>query len=169
MGVLAAKVQVGDVILIGGDSIFLQAGVAFSKHRPAYGHVGIVVATEPSVRVLEASGSPVDDGTVEESDLAHFARDADWLAVMRPGHHTAEFVSAAQRAAERATGFDSSYDLDTPDQLYCTELIDVAMADGNWPVRLERQMMMDKPIILPEAILFHPDFTNVLVLPATES
>lgn len=157
--------RVGDVILLGGSSIWLQAGVSLSRQRPAYGHVGIVVTIDPEIRILEATGSPVDDGKVAKSELSHFIRDAEWLTVMRPRHHAEELAVSALAAADIATGFDSDFDLASPDKLYCTELIDVAMTADIWGTPLERLMLLEKPVILPEAILVHSDFDQVLVLP----
>lgn len=162
---IADELEIGDLVLIGGHALWFQAGVGLSETRPAYGHVGIVTATAPDILVLEASGSPFDNGKIAESELSHFLREAEWLSIVRPLRDADHLVSHAKAAAETAKGFDSEFDLTERDALYCTELIDVAMREAGVFTPLARRSVLDREVILPEAIRFHPDFRVIAELP----
>jgi hypothetical protein len=124
-----------------GDILFRRGKEAVSEvvlgldPRSAYSHVGIVVFNGSETLVVHAVPAEAhgEEDAVKLEPVARFlaADHALGMAVYRlheaPDHTSVAppMIAAREafRLAQAHTPFDSAFDLDTPDQLYCTELV----------------------------------------------
>ncbi len=118
----------GDLIFRRGEGIASQAVLAADPRSP-FSHVGLFVRSPQGafvVSALPAEGSAT--GSVRSDPLARFLapESATAIAVYRLRGEP----ERARRAAEVALGwatrrlpFDDRFDLETPDRVYCTELV----------------------------------------------
>ena len=156
---LALILEPGDVILIGGDAIWLRLSDIGTKDGPTFGHVGVVTRAEGEIEVSEASGSPVSDGKVGPSTLSHFLRDADYAEVLRPAD-PGPFLMQVREVASRAKGFDRDFRLTSTDYVYCSELVALALEPID-PRPMETVQVFGREVIYPNAIRRHPAFKTV--------
>ena len=123
----------GDLVFRRGESV-LSAAVMALDSASLYSHAGIVARLWGSLSVVHAvvDEAPDTAGSVRASRLDSFlARDrAAAAAVYRLDEDFAESTAKAELASRIAAGyasrhvpFDRDFDLDTPDAVYCTELI----------------------------------------------
>lgn len=121
-----------------GDIIFRRGKEAVSEvvlgldPRSAFSHVGIVIFRAGEAWVAHAVPAEVEGeaNAVKLEPVSRFLaadRSSD-MAVYRlheaPDHTSAKIAAReALRLAQANTPFDKAFDLDTPDKLYCTELI----------------------------------------------
>lgn len=124
----ASEFRSGDILFRRGRSL-LSRGVLSADGASDYSHVGLVSVAADQITVIHsvpAESTLQRGGVVKESLAAFLAGDkASTAALYRP--KTAGSGLIAARAADRFVSshylFDSSFDLKSADELYCTELI----------------------------------------------
>ncbi len=124
--------QPGDLIFRQGEGWAGQT-LAWIDRSTSYSHVGIIALVEEQPFVIHASVGAVPEsqeaGIVRMESLEAFlARDTTVaIAISRltipdvEAQHLA--VTTAETYANQHLPFDHSFDLSTPNQLYCTELV----------------------------------------------
>ncbi|WP_294261734.1 YiiX/YebB-like N1pC/P60 family cysteine hydrolase [Propionivibrio sp.] len=122
----------GDIIFRRGKSAVSEAVLSIDPN-PIFSHVGIVVfdGTNPMVVHAVPAETEGERNAVKVEPVNRFiALDrASAIAVYRlresNDHPSISHAAAleALRLARANTPFDTAYDLDTPDKLYCTELV----------------------------------------------
>lgn len=121
----------GDILFRRGKEAVSDAVLALDP-RSVYSHVGIVVlhGSEPLiVHAVPAEAHGEGDAVKLEPVSRFLAADrSSGMALYRlheaPDHTSAKIAAReALRLAQAHTPFDNAFDLDTPDQLYCTELV----------------------------------------------
>lgn len=120
----------GDLVFRRGYS-FVSHMVLAADHIGRYSHVGITITRNGSPFVIHASPDEVGDqpGIVREEPFLEFIAPsiASSYAVYRLKSASEslarEAALHASHYARAETPFDSGFDLDTPDRLYCTELV----------------------------------------------
>lgn len=129
--------DVSSITLESGDVAFRRGGslaselVLSADGRSAFSHVGIIEIVEGVPWVVHAvvDEPPGDPGSVKFEPLGDFfAPDrAIGAAIYRPKLPFQIRGKAAARMAmsyaNRHLPFDSDFDLETPDKMYCTELV----------------------------------------------
>ena len=157
---LCPFLQPGDLVFKGASTaLWTEMAAAWSDERDRrWGHVGLVLTVrrqsgdspetvrkkpDCSARIVHAdtgTGAPgeapipgSDIGAVRTVDLPAFLGDADHAGSFRLDVSPAERVTMLAWAANQAdhqTPFDRGYNLDSENNLYCTELIWRAMSAG---------------------------------------
>lgn len=128
------EIRQGDVIFFSApDAYWASLASRWSEPRYRHGHVGLAIIRKGQIHVVHAKGNPVQrKAMVVEEPLAVFLREARGVSVFRP--LSAAVARGAAARAERfvrtRTPFDSRFSLQSPDQLYCTELIWRALSAG---------------------------------------
>jgi len=156
--------QHGDIILRSGIGFWSER---FRNSNPAdkrFSHVGIVLIDEPGkYLVLHAEGDDLSgDGTVAIITLEQFVGGSVEIGISRL--HTlspAEFVRNAKKYLGRP--FDWKFDTASDTDIYCTELVDLALKPLSPDMALKRNR---QNIIVPEACLDKRFFTEILLPPA---
>lgn len=129
--------DVGSIMLESGDVVFRRGGslaselVLSADGRSTFSHVGIIEVVEgvPWVVHSVVDEPPGDPGSVKFEPLGDFlapdkAIDAAVYRPKLPFHKNgAEAARIAMSYADRRLPFDRDFDLETPDKMYCTELI----------------------------------------------
>jgi len=133
----AHDLQPGDVILAKGQTGASHAVEVVSRNVDAWTHAGILseVKGETAFLVHATPAFVGGEGSgVERVALGIFLADPNVLhaAVFRPVPPTAGRNAAAYagRLVGRGIQFDQSFDLSTRADLYCTELVQRAYAEG---------------------------------------
>lgn len=129
-----AQLREGDIVFRRGKEAVSDAVLALDP-RSVYSHVGIVVFRngEPMVvHAVPADAQDEEDVVRLEPVTRFIAPDrSSRMAVFRlkeasdqaSGSLAKTAAQEALRLAQAHTPFDNAFDLDTPDQLYCTELV----------------------------------------------
>ncbi len=162
------QLQSGDIIVAGGVS--LQSRIVLSMtDGNRYSHVGMIHATPEGLFVIHAAPTGAGDGgmgdKVARIPLSLFLSERGYVAVqvMRIKAQQAEALQLAQDACDYAYAwteqnipFDSQFDLDEQDTMYCSELVYLAyrQAGLDWPdtmIRSISTVLKDGPIIAPDA------------------
>lgn len=162
------ELRTGDIIVAGGVSLQSRVVLAMTDDN-RYSHVGMIQATPQGLFVIHAAPTGAGDGGVGNKvariPLSLFLAERGYVAVqvMRLKAQTADAMQIAQDAcdfayacAQRAIPFDSNFDLDEQDTMYCSELIYLAYrhAGLDWPdtiIRSVSTVLKDGPIIAPDA------------------
>jgi len=156
-----------------GDIIF-RRGVSAESYAVrsldgefAYSHVGIIQRNGSDIEVIHASygeeGQPEDGVMIEPIESFLKPESASAAAVLRVTEGSNKAPLTALREAEHflkdATPFDDAFDLNTPDKLYCTELVWLAykragidLVDSkfdNLPLLIGG---MNRPYLLPSSL-----------------
>lgn len=138
-------------MLIGVDGAFwAEMASGFSRPDRRNGHAGIAVRGADGVMgVVHAGGSPVEGAAkVRWVSLAEFTAEADRIDILRPRDQALAARSASIAAGYQGLTFDSDFTLDTPDRLYCTELIWRAMSAAKGAdIVPEKTRVLEKPYI----------------------
>lgn len=109
-----------------------------------FSHIGILArgddgnGGEGEFFVIHADCNAAGQGSVRKEPLEAFLSDASRVGVFRPRDGgNANPPDARVRRAEKFLGlpFDWKFDLDDASALYCTELVRLALGDGNAPAR----------------------------------
>ena len=130
-GINADLLESGDLIFRRGQS-FASHLVLLADTQSAYSHVGLLYADGSDMLVIHAvpEGSTGDSAAVRMEPLTSFiaTQKASAVSVMRLEHTQARHY--AKQAAETAyfyarvpLSFDAQFDLESKDQVYCTELV----------------------------------------------
>ena len=162
------ELRTGDIIVAGGVSLQSRVVLAMTDDN-RYSHVGMIQVTPEGLFVIHAAPTGAGDGGVGDRvariPLSLFLAERGYVAVqvMRLKAHTAEALQLAQDACdfasacvERAIPFDSKFDLDEQDTMYCSELVYLAYQHAGlvWPdtiIRSVSTVLKDGPIIAPDA------------------
>lgn len=160
----------GDLIFRRGRGLVSEAVIAAGQGA-RYSHVGLVLVKENEVFVVHAAPKETGqgDGRVRRQPLHEFAnaREAETVAIFRVRDETDTALRPLEGMAEAVVGqpFDSDFNLDTEDRLYCTELV--------W--RLYRQIgveligqfdhfslpLFSRSVILPDSLIT-PRLTQIM-------
>jgi hypothetical protein len=128
--------QEGDLVLRRGRGIISESLRLFSLEDPAFSHAGILVRRNGAWMVLHALGgedNPSDKLLAEP--LAAFCR-SDLNSSIRfvrldlDACNRRRLVETALRRYALGPSFDSDFDLETDDRLYCTEFIYKAVIEA---------------------------------------
>ena len=130
-GLDTGLLETGDLIFRRGQSIASRL-VLLADTQSVYSHVGLVLMGGSEALVVHVVPAETADNLalVRVEPLANFidARHASAISVRRLDHARArQYASLAATAAcayaREALSFDVSFDLDSEDRLYCTELV----------------------------------------------
>ncbi|GHU11374.1 hypothetical protein FACS1894151_11040 [Spirochaetia bacterium] len=163
---IAPFLEDGDVLCRLGDRIWSQYFREISPHDKRFSHLGIVRVVEGTYTVINAEGLAVEGKDfVNETSLQDFLDSATEIGVYRLRDGAATALSAA---ALEFIGrpFDWSFDMDSDDRLYCTELLYAVLkrvAPGV-PLATVRLNPPGRDIIPPEACSQSEHFTEVCYL-----
>jgi hypothetical protein len=150
------EVREGDVVLIGVDGAFwAEMASGFSRPDRRNGHAGIAArGPDGAIGIVHAGGSPVEGAAkVRWETLAAFIAEADRVDILRPRDEALAARGAAVAASYQGLTFDSDFTLDTPDRLYCTELIWRALsAASGRDIVPEKTRVLEKAYITLEAL-----------------
>ncbi len=129
-----AQLRDGDIIFRRGTDAVSEVVLGLDP-LTVYSHVGIVVfrGSEPMVVHAVPAESPGEDDVVKLEPAKRFlaANRSSGMAVYRllevsddvSGSAVKMATREALRLAQSNIPFDNGFDLDTPEQLYCTELV----------------------------------------------
>lgn len=195
---LCPALQPGDLVFKGASTAIwteLAAGWSDAADR-RWGHVGLVVAVnamngdQPNARndsdncnaaIVHAdtgTGNPgrpptpgEDIGAVRGVPLETFLGDVDHVGVFRlalDAEQRARMLAWAKGEAERHTPFDRGYNLDSENNLYCTELIWRAMSKGLGADAIpQKSHRMGRTYIALSDLSLHPLAREILDLDTT--
>ncbi len=164
MPAMAAAVMPGDVILRRGDGFWSAPFAHLNARDSRFSHVGVVVGGRELAVIHVEANELTGQGFVQRQPLSAFLAQSLAATVMRPRD-----PGVAERAADiaealgrRAIPFDLSFDLETSEELYCSELawLVLTRALGRDPLP-EKPLVNGKRAILVEN--FPLDMTDVLV------
>jgi Permuted papain-like amidase enzyme, YaeF/YiiX, C92 family len=125
---MAAGLRDGDLVFRSGTSHESRA-LRFLDADSPYSHVGLVHVRDGVVRVVHVEPGRGADGRVKEELLEAFLapgkaeRHVAYRPVSADANAGSRAVAAALRLRDAGIRFDDHFDLDTPDAVYCTELI----------------------------------------------
>lgn len=149
----------GDIILRSGIGFWSERFRQSNTNDKRFSHVGIVLVDEQgTVSVLHAEGDDhTGDGMVSIVSLEQFVGESVDIGVSRLRDADPDrFVSEAKKYLGRP--FDWKFDTDSSSEIYCTELVELAMKD----IYPERSLARNSyNIILPEACLDRRFFTEI--------
>lgn len=182
---ITEQVRPGDLIFKGASTaVWTELAARWSTGDKRWGHVGIVT------RVPEACCDPVmivhaDTGTgnpdnkpapgevigeVRAVPIAQFLSDVDQTGLFRldlAPDQRERLVTYAETAAASRTPFDRGYSLDSPNNLYCTELVWRAMSAALETDAIpQKSQSMGRIYIALSDLSLHPRAQEVL---ATET
>ena len=169
----AGGLQAGDLVFRRGESLTSRM-VLTADPRSAYSHVGILYLGEDGPLVVHAiPGDDFDAPTpLRVEPLASFTEAASAVGVHRLGEADAAVYAedAARIALSYARDsvlFDVGFSLQSPEAMYCTELVwrayreaGLDLVDGVFDDL--RIPLGEGPYILPSSLLDSPYLTNVL-------
>jgi Permuted papain-like amidase enzyme, YaeF/YiiX, C92 family len=159
------ELREGDVVLIGVDGAFwAEMASGFSRPDRRNGHAGIVVrGVDGALGIVHAGGSPVEGAAkVRWVSLGEFTAEADRVDILRPRDAKLATRSAAIAASYQGLTFDSDFTLDTPERLYCTELIWRAMSAAKGAdIVPEKTLVLEKAYITLEALEANPALEEI--------
>jgi len=195
---LCPVLQPGDLVFKGASTaIWTELAAGWSdKADRRWGHVGLVVTVDAqgvdnadtatasadcSADIVHADTGPADPGrtlapgedigAVRDVPLEVFLGDVDHVGVFRLALDTgqrARMLAWAKGEAERNTPFDRGYNLDSENNLYCTELVWRAMSKGlgidSIPQKSHR---MGRTYIALSDLSLHPLAAEILDLDLT--
>ena len=167
----ATDLHPGDVVLRAGRghealAVSLASGAQLT-------HVGLVTGFDAAGQpiIIHADPQGGDAAVVRAEPLADFAAPAVASAVQvwRPRYASSASRTRASAfataAAQRLAGFDSQFEMATPDRLYCSELIIRALDAGGyrWQQRPAAVAvpLMAEPIVMPAALVPAGGFVQV--------
>lgn len=145
---LAPELQPGDLVFKGASTaVWTELAARWSVGDKRWGHVGIVTAVPDGccgpIMVVHAdtgtgdpdriAGPGEEIGEVRAVPLSQFLSDVDQVGLFRLDMTPAEksgMIDFAADAADQHIPFDRGYSLDSPNNLYCTELVWRAMSAG---------------------------------------
>jgi hypothetical protein len=158
--------QPGDVVLRQGDGVWSRFFAGLNRRDRRFSHAGIVIRTDHGWQVVHAEADDLGrDGRVRADAWTVFVGRAADVAVLRlsdPGQQERLAVAAAA-LARAGLGFDLDFRLDTPDRVYCTELVWRALGEvlGHDPLPNKPQLA-GRPVVLVENLLLDvPELTVV--------
>ena len=168
------SVQAGDIIFRRGDS-FASRVVLSTDRASNYSHVGIIYQADAGPIVVHAApGQHLNESVpVKAEPLAVFLADdeADAITVRRLKNteQAARASLVAYSYVQDSVFFDASFDLRSPDRMYCTELVwraynavDVDLVNNMFD-RLSIPLA-DGMFILPSTLLDSPHLEEVLTI-----
>lgn len=131
-----------------------RAGVVRAASAFSFTHIGILAADDHGGWVVihaAPPGSPLD-GRVRSEPLMRFAAtdqasDIAFWRVSEDSALTARMVSAARTELERQTPFDNGFDFADHRELYCTELVWVALKRAGHPIPLRFTHIAAGPVV----------------------
>jgi hypothetical protein len=138
----------GDLVVRRGRGLFSDLFRTVGGSEAPYSHVGIVHLGRGTARVIHTEASELTGrghARVEPLDSFIAAERADAAALYRPvGVPPGALegaVAAALEMAEARTPFDTAFDLETENRLYCTELVWLAFRRAGLPLVEEDQLV----------------------------
>ena len=145
---LEPQVREGDLVFKGASTaVWTELAARWSTGDKRWGHVGIVTRVPEGccdpIMIVHAdtgTGDPArtagpgeEIGEVRAVPLQQFLSDVDQVGLFRldmSDDQKAALIAFADEAAANHTPFDRGYSLDSPNNLYCTELVWRAMSAG---------------------------------------
>lgn len=120
-----ATAQPGDLIFISAGGTWSDLARFLSRHEQLYSHVGVVARENGHLVVIHAGGNPIhSEAGVHADSVLWFMNTVTRVGLYRmPANLLPKFLAYVEGAKARHLPFDSDFSLDTPDQLYCTELV----------------------------------------------
>ena len=153
----------GDVILRNGIGIWSEAIRNCNRHDKRFSHIGIVwIKPDGDISVIHSDTDDISgNGKVAVVSLEKFVFESTDIGVFRLRNGDPEkFVGSAGKYLGRP--FDYKFNSDDPSEIYCTELVALALRETLPEAVLARY----KNMILPEACIRSGYFTEI-PLPAT--
>lgn len=148
-------VQPGDVIFIGGEALWFQAGQSLDPRTANYGHVGIAMLVHGRLLVAEATGSPTTAGSVGHSTPAAFLAHAERALILRPADPDGLQAAISEILESRPT-FDQQFSLDTARAIYCTELVWRGLSAVHGAEAPRPVQVMGRPAVTPRTLMESP-------------
>lgn len=120
-----ATAQPGDLIFISAGGTWSDLARFLSRHEQLYSHVGVIARENGAMVVIHAGGNPMHtEAGVHADSVLYFMNTVTRVGLYRmPPNLLPKFMAYVERAKMRHLPFDSDFSLDTPDSLYCTELV----------------------------------------------
>lgn len=142
--------QHGDIILRSGTGFWSELFRSSNSTDKRFSHVGIVVVDNGEFKVLHSEGNDfTGEGNVRLDSLAEFIAASDGVGISRlKNGNPDEFVQAAVKYLDRP--FDWKFNKDNDREIYCTELIDLALKSSGISSGLK---VGSNGIFLPESCL----------------
>ncbi|MEM9347184.1 MAG: YiiX/YebB-like N1pC/P60 family cysteine hydrolase [Planctomycetota bacterium] len=162
------ELRSGDIIVAGGVSLQSRMVMSLVENNH-YSHVGIIQVTPEGLFVIHAAPAGAGDGgfgdRVARIPLSLFLSERGYVSVqvLRVKAEHSDALMLAQDAcdyayerAQQGIPFDSNFDIDEHQTMYCSELVYLAYrhAGLEWPDTIFRNVSMpivDGPVILPNA------------------
>jgi len=123
----ADSLQAGDIMLRMGRGFSSTYFRNLSISEKRFSHVGIVCKSADSMFIVHALANGQNShGAVRISSVTQFIKDSRFGAVYRyPFQQSVrnQIAGFALQAARDSLAFDWQFDLDTPNKVYCTELV----------------------------------------------
>ncbi|MBR4984476.1 MAG: hypothetical protein IKY83_01885 [Proteobacteria bacterium] len=151
----------GDIILRSGIGFWSESFRQSNTKDKRFSHVGIVLVDEHgTVSVLHSEGDDhTGNGKVAIVSLEKFVGDSVDIGISRlRDADPNQFAAEAKKYLGRP--FDWKFDTDSSSEVYCTELVELAMKS----IYPERSLSRNSQnIILPEACLDRRFFTEIIL------
>lgn len=149
----------GDILFVRGTSCRSKLVLLFNLNCHGFSHVGLVHMLNGAAHIVHAfPGDKRDDkGSVRIDTLTNFFASGDFAAaalyrVTPSWYETAKKASAiAEKFADAEVPFDHDFDLQSPEKLYCTELVWVCYKNAGLDLLADRRSK--KRFILPSNII----------------
>ena len=122
----------GDLVFRRGHGLWTRYFINMSTRERRFSHVGIVASATNLVTIIHSEASDISGiGDVHISRWSDFFKDSTECAVFRYGK-SAEAANAIAGMAERYKGtpFDSLFDMEETNKLYCSEMVRVAINEA---------------------------------------
>jgi len=163
----------GDLVFRRGRSVESYAVYIADEHKE-FSHVGIICFENGVPFVIHAVPGEAGEGPdyIKKEKIVDFLNNkkVSHYAIFRPGFPLAINKCAAMNALQfyyKKLTFDNQYDLNTDDQLYCTELVIKAFRKtnfniGEFPVTELDFGFEKKRLFLPGSILANQHFIKII-------
>ncbi|MDR0585452.1 MAG: hypothetical protein LBG57_14055 [Treponema sp.] len=161
---LTVNAQEGDILCRLGDRSWSLYFKSLSYQDKRFSHLGILHFTADGITVINAEGTFWNGkNCVEQVPLRDFIEPARILGLYRLIGVDGTEISTE---ALKMTGlpFDWHFDLETVDEVYCTELLYASLKIIDPKINLKTIHMIGKEIIPLEAVSNSPQFTEILFL-----
>ncbi len=125
----SSVLESGDIVLRYGNGLWSRVFRDLSQHEKRFSHVGIVVLERQAAYVIHASANDFSgEGEVHRDPLADFLESASSFAFYRVQGGPALGDRIAREAASHiGKPFDTRFDLSTAGEIYCSELVWMAV------------------------------------------